>query len=81
VLDADGRSIQELSSAGAATLRARGIVEGGMIPKVQAALDAAATVSLVKIAPAGGQDAVLAALESHVGTRLVGNENGATFDG
>jgi len=49
------------------------VLTGGMIPKVDAALGALAALpsGLVKIAPAAGADAVLAALSDDVGTRFV----------
>ena len=72
VLDADGGLIAALSPAAAAGLRASGVIHGGMIPKVDAALGALAAhpEALVKIAPAAGGDAVLSALAAHTGTRF-----------
>ena len=53
-------------------LRQDGVISGGMIPKVDAALRAAKECpkTLVKIAPAEGSHAVLEALEESVGTRF-----------
>ena len=54
-------------------LRAAGVVNGGMVPKIEAGLHAlrAHPRGLVKIAPAAGHDAVQNALEPEVGTRFV----------
>jgi acetylglutamate kinase len=73
VLDGDGAEIAELSVERCAELRAAGVIRGGMIPKVEAALAALAENpgALVKIAPAAGRNAVLAALDPAVGTRFV----------
>jgi acetylglutamate kinase len=72
VLDADRQRIATLTAAQCGALRASGVVHGGMIPKVEAALAAskANPEALVKIAPAAGEDAVLRALSTHVGTRF-----------
>ena len=40
VLDGDGALIEEVDAAGAAALREAGVLDGGMIPKVDAALRA-----------------------------------------
>lgn len=73
VLDADRALIASLDATECARLRASGVVHGGMIPKVEAALAAskANPEALVKIAPAAGEDAVLRALAAEVGTRFV----------
>ena len=72
VLDAAKRRIASLTPAQAAALRLEGVIAGGMIPKVEAALAALAENprALVKIAPAAGTDAVLAALSPETGTRF-----------
>ena len=72
VLDAQGVRMAELSPRACAELRAEGVIHGGMIPKVEAALAALAVNpgALVKIAPAAGTNAVLAALAPEVGTRF-----------
>ena len=72
VLDGNGQRIDRLSPAECAQLKDTGVVRGGMIPKVEAALDAlhALPDGLVKIAPAAGANAVLDALGSDVGTRF-----------
>lgn len=73
VLDADKRLCAELSAERCAQWRSSGVIHGGMIPKVEAALEALAAhpSALVKIAPAQGENAVLAALSGEVGTRFV----------
>lgn len=73
VLDADRQRIAALAPTDCDRLRAEGVLTGGMIPKVDAALGALAALpeGLVKIAPAAGPDAVLAALSDDVGTRFV----------
>jgi acetylglutamate kinase len=72
VLDARGVRISELSPVDCSSLRAEGVIRGGMIPKVEAALAASASnpEAIVKIAPAAGEDAVRKALEPEVGTRF-----------
>jgi len=72
VLDADGARIAALSPERCAALRRDGVIHGGMIPKVEAALAAKALsgCALVKIAPAAGADAVLRGLSAQVGTRF-----------
>jgi acetylglutamate kinase len=72
VLDAQKRRLAELTPDACANLRLAGVVSGGMIPKVEAALGALAANpgALVKIAPAAGDDAVLRALSPEVGTRF-----------
>lgn len=72
VLDGDRERIETLTPERAAKLRAGGVITGGMIPKVEAALAALRTNrdAIVKIAPAGIDDCVLRALESDVGTRF-----------
>lgn len=68
----DGTRLPELTPVGAAELRATGVVHGGMIPKVEAALDALAghPDAAVKIAPAG-PDGLRRALRADVGTRFL----------
>jgi acetylglutamate kinase len=80
VLDAQQRLLPALAAADAERLRAAGVIAGGMVPKVEAALAAvrAAPRCVVKIAPAAGDDAVLAALRDEVGTRI---HDGATTHG
>lgn len=72
VLDEQQRLIPQLTPAQCETLKRGGVLRGGMIPKVEAALDAlrALPQGLVKIAPAAGPDAVLDALRDEVGTRF-----------
>jgi acetylglutamate kinase len=73
VLDAEKRRITELTPEACAELRLAGVIHGGMIPKVDAALAALAANpdAAVKIAPAAGADAVLRALSTEVGTQFV----------
>lgn len=72
VLDHDKQLIPALSPEKCAKLCSGGVISGGMIPKVDAAVAAcrANRDSLVKIAPAGMENCVLAALEPGVGTRF-----------
>lgn len=72
VLDAAGQLIPYLDPAGVEHLRAQGVIRGGMIPKVQAALMAleAHPQGQIKIAPAAGRNAVRAALQDGSGTRF-----------
>jgi len=80
VLDAEGRLIPSLSPAACTVLRENGVIRGGMIPKIEAALAALAENpgALVKIAPAAGPSAVLAALDPEVGTRFTAQEEAWT---
>jgi acetylglutamate kinase len=73
VLDAKKQRIRELTPEACAELRLAGVIRGGMIPKVDAALAALAANpdAAVKIAPAAGADAVLRALSNEVGTQFV----------
>ncbi|MBK7643403.1 MAG: acetylglutamate kinase [Planctomycetes bacterium] len=70
VLDAHKQRLPLLSPAECARLRESGVIAGGMLPKVEAALEALASHpgALVKIAPAAGPDCVLRALDAAVGT-------------
>jgi acetylglutamate kinase len=72
VLGAEGERLPRLTPTQVARLRAAGILRGGMLPKVAAALDGARALpaGLVKIAPAAGRDAVLDALDADHGTRF-----------
>ena len=83
VLDQSGHLFQELDATGAGFLVEDGVIAGGMIPKVEAAFEAALDTggehgcSLVKIAPAQGENAILHALAPGVGTMfLKGGSNG-----
>jgi acetylglutamate kinase len=80
VLGADKKLVPALTPDRCAELRAEGVVTGGMIPKVEAALAALETNPgvLVKIAPAAGPNAVLAALDPGVGTRFLAMEEAWT---
>jgi acetylglutamate kinase len=70
VLDAQRQRIPALSPGACVRLREAGVIAGGMLPKVEAALEslAAHPGALVKIAPAAGPDCVLQALSPAVGT-------------
>lgn len=73
VLDASKARFASLTRARCAELKQEGVVSGGMIPKVDAALAAldAHPRGIVKIAPADGDDCVLRALADDVGTRFL----------
>lgn len=70
VLDAGKQRLAVLDAAECARLRGAGVIAGGMIPKVDAALEALAACpgAQVKIAPALGPDCVQQALLPAVGT-------------
>lgn len=72
VLDAAKQRICELDAVQCAELVRSGVIAGGMIPKVEAALEALAAGprALVKIAPAAGANALLDALSPEVGTHF-----------
>lgn len=77
VLDQGGHLYQELDAATCGLLMEGGVIAGGMIPKVEAAFEAAVEhgCALVKIAPAQGENAILHALAPGVGTKFL--EGGA----
>ncbi|MCA8980615.1 MAG: acetylglutamate kinase [Planctomycetes bacterium] len=72
VRDGAGRSLALVDPANAQDLIASGALQGGMLPKVRAALDAIESrpSCIVKIAPAAGTNAVLEALDKTVGTSI-----------
>jgi len=72
VLDQGQQRIPDLSPRDCAALRTSGVIQGGMIPKVEAALAAvvAHPEGTIKIAPADGDQAILAALQSDTGTNF-----------
>jgi acetylglutamate kinase len=72
VLDADGQRLARLSPADCERLVATGVAKGGMLPKLDAALQALRDNprALIKIAPAGAPDAVLQALRANTGTQF-----------
>ena len=76
VLDADRKLLRALTPDRCADLRAEGVLSGGMIPKVEAALAALEKNPgvLVKIATAAGPNAVLAALDPGVGTQFIADD-------
>jgi acetylglutamate kinase len=80
VLDPEGRVLRSLTPERCLELRGEGVVAGGMIPKVEAALAALEKNPgvLVKIVPAAGPNAVLAALDPEVGTRFTTEEEAWT---
>lgn len=70
VKGADGVVVSSLDPAACAALEESGVIAGGMLPKVAAALAAAAAAprSVVKIAPSRGPEALTHALDPAVGT-------------
>ena len=76
VLGAGGDRLPSLTPAACARLAASGVIGGGMQPKIDAALAAlhAHPAATVKIAPASGPHAILAALEPATGTAFVTGE-------
>lgn len=72
VRDAAGMSLARIDPIGTEQLIASGALQGGMLPKVRAALEAieARPHCVVKIAPAAGTNAVLEALEETCGTSI-----------
>lgn len=72
VLDEARERIATLTPARCAELRRSGVIHGGMIPKVEAALAALREnqSALIKIATSSGDDAVLGALSDKAGTRF-----------
>ncbi len=72
VLDGTGQRLPCLSPQDCDRLVRDGTARGGMLPKLESALLAARANprAMVKIAPAGAPDAVLAALGDDVGTRF-----------
>jgi acetylglutamate kinase len=75
VLDATKTRLAALTRAQCHELKLSGVISGGMIPKVDAALAAldAHPQGVVKIAPAEGDDCLLRALTADVGTRFLTN--------
>ena len=80
VLDAQKQRIGRLTPADCERLIATGVAQGGMPPKLDAALLALAQNprALVKIAPAQAPDAVLSALRANAGTQFVTAAHAAT---
>ena len=78
----NGHLFPELDAQTAALLKEAGTVQGGMIPKVEAALWACRqhAKGMVKIAPAQGENAILHALTPGVGTMFLDGK-GAQPDG
>jgi acetylglutamate kinase len=70
LLDGNKQRVRSATLDRIAELEREGVIAGGMIPKVQGALQALAAPSrtLVKIVPGAGDNAVLDALSSEVGT-------------
>jgi acetylglutamate kinase len=73
VLDGGRRRLTSLTPSQSAQLVHSGVATGGMLPKLEAALQARRENprALVKIAPADAPDAVLAALSADVGTAFL----------
>jgi len=64
----DGRTVSTLSAAQAATLTGAGVIEGGMIPKVEACLRAVGSGCRCVIADGRRAGALLQAIEERTGT-------------
>ena len=77
VMDAQRQVLPALSPADCERLVRTGVAKGGMLPKLEAALLAQREnpACLVKIAPADGDDAVLAGLRPTIGTRFVADRD------
>ena len=77
---ADGAVVPSLDPAACAALEDSGVIAGGMLPKVAAALAAAAAApeAVVKIAPSAGADALTRALETSIGTAFPLSPSGAS---
>jgi acetylglutamate kinase len=75
LLDGQKRRVACATLDRVAELEREGAIAGGMIPKIEAALQALENPSrtLVKIAPGGGPDAIRRALQSDVGTVVLQN--------
>jgi acetylglutamate kinase len=72
VCDEQGSTISTLDAAGAAALRERGVISGGMIPKVEACLKAGPRVGEARIIDGRRPHALLEALRGlQGGTRIV----------
>jgi acetylglutamate kinase len=73
VLDQGGHLYPELDASTCGLLMEGGVIAGGMIPKVEAAFEAAVDhgCDMVKIAPAQGENAILHALAPGVGTKFL----------
>ncbi|MCP3917074.1 MAG: acetylglutamate kinase [bacterium] len=76
LLDGENQLVPTATPETCARLERAGVLEGGMLPKVQAALYAAGACprAIVKIAPGDRPCAVLAGLEDHVGTQFCASE-------
>lgn len=76
VRDAQGQALANLSPATQTALQASGALAGGMLPKVQAALSAAAAqpAARVVIASAERDDCILQALEPSGGTQILSQD-------
>lgn len=68
IRDEDGRTVSALSAAQAATLTGAGVIEGGMIPKVEACLGAAGSGCRSVIADGRRAGALVEAIEERTGT-------------
>ncbi len=79
VRGADGAALARVDADQVEALVTAGVLAGGMVPKIRAALSAlAARPSMtVKVASANGPDAVLRALEEGTGTRIAAVEEEA----
>jgi acetylglutamate kinase len=82
VLDGNGQRLASLTPADCERLVATGVAKGGMLPKLDAALQALRENphALVKIAPANVADAVRIALRDDTGTRFTTAAAAATSE-
>ena len=83
VRDETGATLARLTPEDCDELVARGAIRGGMLPKIQAARAALAECpqAHVAIAPAAGEGALVAALESRSGTLVTSSANAGVSHG
>jgi acetylglutamate kinase len=70
ILGEGGRTVGQVSEAQVAALTESGVIQGGMIPKVEACLQAAASGCRSVIADGRGAGALLEAIEGGTGTMV-----------
>jgi acetylglutamate kinase len=68
ILDEDGKAVGQVSGAQVAALKESSVIQGGMIPKVEACLQAAGSGCRSVIADGRGTGALLGAIEDGTGT-------------
>ena len=73
VMDSDGNTIAKLSVSGARDLINRGVVTGGMVPKLEACLAALEHVDIAQIVDGRMPGALVDAVDGHTGTRIERN--------